>query len=345
MLYDGGLLGSGTQWLVGIAIAAFLASIGLNFNSSDLDHEPRWKAYAKQVAIALLYLPLIPVLLQCLPGPLTGTQVLRYVVLPLVAVLAVLLHVTLYVWRSGTSLRHVPPKGSELAMTSINSTIVAYKKAITAAESNAKELAYIQHRIAPYFLSDSSLLSIAERRFGEGSPDADIYVAQHRARRVAFYAFLGAERTYREVYPRTRLRNYVETGTHADDKWPLTPNEVMDTLLRWAEALERYPSYHVAISDASIPIKYHVIDSEILVIHEPVGRPGDDRRLNSIMTYSKKIGREAMRDFDQIWADTAVEWRNSHTVANWIRSELVPLAATREEPRAGTESAEVTTVK
>ncbi len=207
-------------------------------------------------------------------------------------------------------------------------TVEKYKTAINEAEGNAEELLYIQHRIAPYFKRNTAIEFIASARFGAGSADYKNYVEEHLGRRQEFYKFLANGGAYREIFPRKQLLKYVSSGTHADNKWPLPADEIVALLTGWRETLLRYPNFKSAISDDSIPIKYHIIDRNLVILHEPVGK-GDVYRLNSVFINCEKTNRNFRDDFEIIWSLTDEKWRDAAFLSDWIEAELIPMAGQR----------------
>ncbi|WP_420130368.1 hypothetical protein [Longimicrobium sp.] len=214
------------------------------------------------------------------------------------------------------------------AQVLVNTSVAEYRRAVVKAEAQGKDFAYIQRRLAPYLHKDEALHYIATQRFGAGNPEMEAYVAAHQSRRAAFFSALGAGVRYRELFPRSAIVRYVATGTHSDEMWPLPVSTIIELLDNWREVLLRYHNYYVGISDHALPIKYHVIDAECVILHEPVGK-GDDIRLNSLFIYGRDVASIAVKDFDLVWGLIDPEWRDRERIARWISEELVPLANRR----------------
>ncbi len=321
MFWSGGI---GDVWIGGI-FAILVALVGVWANSGRFHFSG-----PVHLLLALLYAPLCVVVFNYLPSEwFTNSRSMKIVLLVFVVFVAVEIHrVVLFVFASTRAQPLSPPSAAPAETSTTHNTIESYKTAINEAEGGAKELLYIQHRIAPYFKTDNAINFIASARFGKGSPNFESYTAEHHGRRQAFYRFLADGGVYREIFPRERLLRYVSTGTHADNQWPLPAEEIVMLLTGWKDTLLRYPNFRSAISDESIPIKYHIVDQNLVVLHEPVGK-GDVFRLNSVFVHGERTNHSFREDFEIIWSMTPEEWRDANRLSRWITSELIPLAQRR----------------
>ena len=82
-------------------------------------------------------------------------------------------------------------------------------------------------------------------------------------------------------------------------------------------------------------MKYHVIDSKAVIIHEPIGR-GDSHRLNSAIILDQVVGSRFAADLDMVWGLVDPMWRDPRFISEWIDSELVPQALARPISPSGT---------
>jgi hypothetical protein len=323
--------------LVATAVISLFTAIGTQGSPKQFTAPLHW------IVIAI-YAPLLALLTNSLGHYLTEKPSSVWLILSLILTVAIVSH---GLWASLIRIddlkkllshrdldlptepfSHEPPPGASRGLILVNLSIAEYRTAVVSAEANGRDFAFIQRRIAPYLLSDSTLKFIAAQRFGDGHSEMHAYVASHLLRRQAFMQSLESGAKYREVFSRKTLLDYVKTGTHSEEMWPLPPTAVIDLLKNWQETLLQYPNYYVAISDHNLPLKYHLIDNECVILHEPVGK-GEDIRLNSFSIYSREIGTKVRKDFEIIWGMTDPEWRDRHRIARWIKSELIPLARQR----------------
>jgi hypothetical protein len=344
MLFHGGLGGTVGILLLGVAATGAVSLLTTISVQQGRRHIP----LPLHLVVASTYLILLSVVVDELPSKLIPSKDTAWFFFGVVALASVMIH-SLGVAGVRRSRRIATPRDVDGAPTTtrppniperatavyalVNLSVSDYRTAVAAAEQSGVDFRYIQRRIAPYFNTDSMLRAIAQQRFGAGNQEGQEYVAAHRQRREAFFAMLEKGARYREIFPRAAILQYVRTGTHAEDMWPLTPATVVDLLNNWRDALLNYPNYHVAISDEALPIKYHVIDENLLIIHEPVGR-GDTIRFNSFFTFGESVAKPVAEDFDLVWSLIDPLWRDREHLNSWIVDDLVPLAQ-RRQTRAG----------
>ncbi|MEU8631410.1 hypothetical protein AB0C38_04515 [Amycolatopsis sp. NPDC048633] len=334
------------------------------FAQSGKSNSPR--PLSKHIALALSYLSLLPILVNLIPSSILPTRA-SAILLTLASTVAALgVHVSCVAVINSSKLRkshgrdlddaekkiselrlQISPKNhgeapliepnvhcrvpgnAVLARTVSYATVSEYRSAIADLEATAHEFSFIQHRIAPYFKTDGGIDDVALIRYGEGSPDADGYRHSQTSRKKSFAAHLAAGNKLREIYPRDKITLYARTGALAPKMWPMKPSEVVASLVNWKHALENFDSYFVGIADVKIPLKYHIIDREVVILHEPIGR-GESHRLNSIFIYGSESARPFVDDFELLWSLIPSEWRSTVQVASWIESELIPLAQKRK---------------
>jgi len=335
------LFGSTVLWfllgLSGTAFTSLFAAIGTQ-------SRPKHMTLPLHALLAAAYIPLILVAVNAIPPKLMAPSWAAWFVLGLAVFGATTTHSLIAVgYRLVVAQKvrdaAVGPAPSKLvsrelpqrchpAYVMINASVADYREAVASAEQAGRDFAFVQRRIAPYLNSDEMLRFIATHRFGAGNAEMNAYVSSHQRRRQAFFACLDSGARYREMFPREAILSYVQTGTHAEEMWPLAPATVVDLLKNWRQTLLQYPNYHVGISDHHLPIKYHLIDGECVILHEPVGK-GDDFRLNSVFVYGQQIGGMVAKDFDLVWGLIDPEWRDRQKIARWIKDELIPLARRR----------------
>ena len=220
-----------------------------------------------------------------------------------------------------------------LAEVVINDSVRRYKDSILEAESGIQMMNNIQWRIAPYFKTDEIIRYIARQRFGDGSPNIEAYLA-----RACKADGLGSQLSLRQTRLCERFIRFRDccstfrTGTHAENKWPLTPDMVRGLLNAWINALNTHENYVVGITALSLPIKYHILNDDRVVIHEPVGE-GESFRLNSIILYGHDTAAPFLADFERVWSEIPPEFRNRQSVTSWIEGELIPQADRKTEIR------------
>ncbi|GAB3453520.1 hypothetical protein [Actinophytocola sediminis] len=361
MLYDPGATATVVSLAVGLVVNVVVAAL---FAQSGKANSPR--PLSRHIALALSYLALLPIVVNLVPASILPSRAAAiFVTLALVtAVLGV--HVSCVTVIRSKKQREIHgrdiieaekqisdlrleiareerdgplsadpiarrnvPKDAVLARTVSHTTVSGYRAAIAELEATAGEFSFIQHRISPYFKTSGGIDDVARIRYGEGSPDADDYRYSQTSRKKSFAAHLAAGNRLREIYPRDKITLYVKTGALAPKMWPMKPSEVVASLVNWKHALETFDSYFVGIADEKVPLKYHIIDQEVVILHEPIGR-GDSHRLNSIFIYGAESARPFVEDFELLWSLIPSEWRSTVSVAAWIENELIPLAQKRK---------------
>lgn len=362
MIFDGGITGGVTILLLSVAASAAIAFL-IQRSTLNVDNGFHISIH---LAFICIYAPTTTVIVNQIPGHKVGTRAYSVSLLLLLLTIFTLFHYTIALKSrkdrriaeiaadfkglkasladaqretselkdlekardtSLRSLEDVPHKATP-ARVLVNRSVADYRSAVVSAESRARESAFIQWRIAPYFKSEDTINYLAQERFGEGSPDAANYRDEHLRRRQAFQDHLLRGDIHREIYPRDRLLSYVKTGTHSRDMWPLPAEQVIDLLNNWRDAIVRHDNYFVAISDESLPFKYHLIDGECIILHEPIGK-GDSMRVNSIFIYDPEAANMLLEDFEFVWSQTPPKWRASDQLASWIETDLLPLASRR----------------
>jgi hypothetical protein len=329
-------------FLLGLSTTAVISL----FAAIGTQSRPKHLTFSLHCVIVGIYLPLLWIALNELPLTLIPTLYTAWLVTLLASFTAVTAHALIIARReiagvtkalSGSrgarsvdTFLHEPPKSSQLGYILVNSSVAHYREAVLLEEEKGRDFAYIQRRIAPYLYSDSTLQAIARQRFGAGNPEMNAYISAHQRRRQSFFASIESGARYREMFQRQVLLRYIETGTHADEMWPISSSAVVDLLKNWRQVLLQYPNYYVGISDQSLPIKYHLIDGECVILHEPVGK-GDDIRLNSFFMFGRETGMCVQADFDLVWGLIDPEWRDRERIARWIKDELIPLARRRSK--------------
>ncbi|AXH96961.1 hypothetical protein [Ornithinimicrobium avium] len=338
MLWDSELNATIASVIAGLAITIAVTWL----YTADPDPGGR-RPIKHHVGLSLAYLGFIALLIQFLPADVAPSLTSSLALLICSGVAALAMHVGSYQWRQRASLKAqldgdihkalvtdviTPPALTLDAEILVNATVSDYREHILAAEKAAESFALIQYRIAPHFLGEGAIQRIAEGRYGEGHPDAIGYRTGQLERRNNFLQKLSAGVPCREIYSRSQLLAYVEQRGRPASGTNLSPQEVVDSLERWIHHLLNCPTYHAGITDARIPLKYHLLGGDVVVLHEPV-RVDDHYRVNSLFIYSSAVVNRFAKDFELIWAGIAPEWRSSQDLAAWIRSDLIPLARKR----------------
>lgn len=323
------------SYLLGLSITSlisFLAAIGTQ-------HKPKQVSIPLHIVISGIYLPIIAFGVNRIPLSIISTSTTGWLVLSLCFLIVAVSHTLIFVLHQNKKrlatksvtislLTLDPPPKAEITYVLANTNVMQYRNAIVSTEEKGKEFAYIQRRIAPYFYPEDVLRLIAKERFGAGNIEMNAYINSNNRRKQAFFNALEAGARYREMFQRELIELYVRTGTHWGEMWPISPNGIVSLLKNWRETLLRHPNYFVGITEQSLPLKYHLINNECLILHEPVGK-GDDFRLNSLFIYSAEVGSQVAKDFDIIWGLIDPKWRDRNHIANWIKEELIPLAKKR----------------
>lgn len=202
-----------------------------------------------------------------------------------------------------------------------------YRKVIIPAEAGANRIDRVPKRLSVVFKSPATVRSIAEGRYGYGSPSIQHYTEEHDARRQEFFTALGRGMACREVYNAAELIEYVSSRRHGSVL--LTASEMIDTLSRWRAAVENYERYFVAITRDPLPFKYEVVDTRLAILHEAVGI-NDLHRLNGIILQGRHVGASFLRDFETIWDRVDANLREKTGVLSFIDGELFPLVNRNE---------------
>jgi hypothetical protein len=239
------------------------------------------------------------------------------------------LHVTYKVHSYKTKRRlsreSTPNPGLEARNGSMGSVYVSrspqqYRNLIIEAEHSAKRIDRIPKRLSVLFKSGATIRFIAEQRFGEGSSNIEHYIEEHEERATQFYTNLRRGMRCRELYSMRDLIEYFRSGKHGDSVI-LAKGHLRDNLARWIDTIKLYPNYQVAITKERLPIKYEVINGEVVVIHEAIGR-NDRGRLNALAVESRHAAREFIEDFDLIWDRIPAKDRRRDAILEWIEANL-----------------------
>jgi hypothetical protein len=322
MIFEGGLTGPVGVFLLGLSATAVVALLIASVQG-PMTRFP----VALNMVVGVAYLPIVLIAVNGLPSGIVDKTRTGLLVLLLGAIISGLIHYIIW-QRYGSSRR---PDGNTDDFTSAGPSVKTtfssgdYHKLVVKAEQVAKDLCYIQFRVAPYFLSTEAIRHMAKLRFGEGNDDGDKYVEAQDARQKAFFRLMSSGARIREIYARDRLIQYVMTGTHQTNLWPLPPAMIIQLLNNWRRAVISNPNYFVAISDENVPFKYHVIDRHKVVIHEPIGR-GDKNRLNALIIDDSRTAEMVAKDFEYVWSLVDTRWRDREHVGQWIEEFLIPLA-------------------
>jgi hypothetical protein len=205
----------------------------------------------------------------------------------------------------------------------VSTSPAEYSKLILLAEAEAKRIDRIPKRISVVFKDADTVLAIAESRFGKGSSNIVHYVAEHESRRQAFFSSLMRGTICREIYNIEELEGYVRSRMHGQNV-VLSQKEMATTLHRWVSTIINEPNYLVALTRDRVPLKYEIIDSRAVVMHEAIGS-ADRHRFNALCVWSAEVANKVREDFEVVWDRTEPRNRDSEFVASWIQSELLPL--------------------
>lgn len=331
MLWHGGVFSGPGVFLLGVSVTASLTVGGIWAQASSFT-----MTRIAHILVIACYLPLLPIVVELLPKALAPTRITALLTLILTVALLGSIHIA--TTRSLRSPSTVIPPPTSIALSETASAYVLahssasnYHKSVIELEQKCSDFRYVQYRVAPYFLPAKAVEHVADLRFGTGDAQRERYIKSQEDRRAAFFRLIGRGASVREIYPRGRLLSYVESGTHFADLWPLTPELMQQLLVQWRDAIVHFGNYNVAIADESVPMKYHVLDSEAIIFHEPIGR-GDSHRINSLFILDPALGATFAQDFDLIWSLIPPKWRDPSGLAQWIDTELIPLALKRSIP-------------
>ncbi|WNM35370.1 hypothetical protein RKE30_35915 [Streptomyces sp. Li-HN-5-11] len=220
------------------------------------------------------------------------------------------------------SWAHQPEAAAKVFTTSSPG---AYRSRIVPAEAGAAVVDRIPKRLSVMFKGEATVRSIAQQRFGDGSPSVAEYVEEHEARRREFFGALARGMRCREIYNQAELISYVTSRRHSRSVL-LASGEMRDTVERWRQAIAMYDNYKVAITTDPLPFKYELVDGKLVVMHEAIG-VGDLQRLNAIFVQSARIGRDFSADFEIIWERSPPDRRSRAGLLRFIDEELIPLVS------------------
>jgi hypothetical protein len=214
-------------------------------------------------------------------------------------------------------------RGECFSRVATSSSPKTYRERIVPAEAGARIIARIPKRLSVVFKGEATVRSIAEQRFGVGSPSIEHYVQEHQERRQEFFAALSRGMVCREIYNEDEVIHYVRSREHSVSV-TLSRTEITDTVFRWRQAIEMHNSYLVALTTDPIPFKYELIDGRLMSLHETIG-VNDSHRLNAIFVEGRSVGEAFLSDFDEIWERVPPNRRSKAEILRFIDSKLVPL--------------------
>ncbi len=207
-----------------------------------------------------------------------------------------------------------PALGSSITITT---SPQQYKSLILSAESQATRISRLPKRVSTIFKSDEAVTELAMKRFGKGSSNIDHYVEEHLERKKLQFASLEQGHALREIYSLEELTSYLENGLHGFHIH-LSDASIEETFENWLDAMEHFDHYYVALTSEPLPLKYEIIDANLVIMHEVVGQ-ADAHRINAIAIESKQVARKFQSDFDLIWERTANEYRDTNVVVSTVR--------------------------
>lgn len=337
MLWQGGALASLGDVLIGISVTAFLTVVGIKAQAGSAEMKS-----GVHVLVFCVYAPALAVIIESMNSIIIATRNTTILIFLISTLTASLVHYIIWDTRSrrrklDSGIGIPPVAGAVPAYVKTHTTTSEYHQSVVELEEHGVDFAFIQSRIAPYFLPPDAVQYVAELRFGAGNPLLQRYVEAQDKRRKAFFRLVARGAVIREIYPRSRLVNYVTTGSHLGDLWPLTPDLMQQLLREWQRAIVQFPNYTVAIADEPVPMKYHVIDRRCVVLHEPIGR-GDAHRLNSVFMFGGSLAERFAKDFDLVWDVIDPRWRDSKEISSWIDTDLYAASQLRLSAQHGAES-------
>lgn len=321
MLWQGGVLASLGDVLIGISVTAFLTIVGIRAQSGSAEMKS-----GVHVLVFCVYVPALAVIIESMKSVIIATRNTTILILLIGILAASLAHYIIWDTRRGkrkpdSGISIPPVAGAAPAYVKTHTTTSEYHQSVVELEEHGVDFAFIQSRIAPYFFPPEAVRYVAELRFGAGNPLLQRYVEAQDKRRKAFFRLIARGAVIREIYPRSRLLSYVTTGSHQGDLWPLTPDLMQQLLREWQRAIVEFPNYTVAIADEPVPMKYHVVDRRCVILHEPIGR-GDAHRLNSVFMFGNSLAEKFAKDFDLVWDVIDPRWRDSNEISSWIDTDL-----------------------
>lgn len=314
----------GPEWVSG-ATGIFVAGVGLlaaiRWRGDERFPEPATSIGAlltyAPIAYATSYLPLIP----------GAESPVRFAVVFLMLAALHAQHLWLR-WRAARRTpktllkqRLVPSHSIHHSAVSTSKDAVEYRQTIVALELGARRLDRIPKRLSVVFKSGDAVRSIAAQRFGPGSDSARAYVEEHDERARQFFQSLSAGCSYREIYSRSELMEYVATRRHGK-RAQLSVQQMREGLEKWIHTIQMYPSYQVAITDEKLPFKYELVDQRILVLHEALGE-NDRGRVNALVLEDQKVARDFQVDFNSVWERVEPADREAQRTIAWITTTLI----------------------
>lgn len=214
-------------------------------------------------------------------------------------------------------------KNEYYSRVATSSSPKTYRERIVPAEAGASTIDRIPKRLSVVFKGETTVRSIAEQRFGSGSPSVEHYVQEHHDRRQEFFGALSRGMVCREIYNENELLSYVKSRAHSAAVM-LDRAEIADTVFRWRQAIELHSSYLVALTTDPIPFKYELIDGRLMSLHEAIG-VADSHRLNAIFIEGRSVGEAFLADFNAIWERVPPSRRSKTELLSFVDNKLIPL--------------------
>lgn len=199
-----------------------------------------------------------------------------------------------------------------------------YKVLVLSAEKDAKTIWLMPKRIHIMFKSEGFIHYLAEKRFGIGSEYIRSYEDEHIDRKAALYRGLNNGMNIRELHNKDDLISYIMKKTHSGVE-SVEKQYFIEMLEEWKRVLRLFPTnYCVRLTDENLPLKYELIDSKKMIMHESVGNNSRDR-LNAIFIENRTIVSKISNDFSQIWERVPSDYRNNQSIIDFIDTVLLPL--------------------
>lgn len=206
---------------------------------------------------------------------------------------------------------------------SLNSTVTVstspseYAELITKAEKGAEEILLLPKRLTVMFKSEEMIEEMARKRFGEGSRYIEKYISEHMSRKSSFKDILENGGKIYEIHNKNEIETYLKIRNHIGIG-KIEQHHISTMLQKWKKAMSTYSNqYFVGLTDTAIPIKYELINSEKVVIHESTGTD-TDQRMNALFITSKEVGEKIHEDFFKIWQGINQSDRDKDQLLNWI---------------------------
>ena len=237
-------------------------------------------------------------------------------------ILAAVITFALLIAIEGYIVYRLSRKDTDLLKVEISTSPADYKKLILDAERGAREIRMLPKRIHVMFKSREFIDYLAEKRFGAGSQYKQPYIDEHIARSSTLMQALGNGLVMYEIHNKANLIEYVQRRGHpgVDD---IEIRYIREMILEWKRVLNQYPdNYFVRLTDELIPLKYELIDSSKLVMHESAGKNSRDR-LNAIFIESQSVTEQIGKDFSKIWDGVPPDQCTTEYVSKWIDDNLL----------------------